>query len=274
MHRTIAVLLAVALFPESDCLTPLFGAPVVPPRAPLAPAPKEAPEPGAGAKKIDPSKSGAYRSGPWKYQLTVRSPGTRSESKWGRLYHADKELTAEGINDYYATPWGPIYWTGNPSSRWGEHLWMPHPALRSPDRKGKRLDPPGDGTGPPSLGKADSGRTVTVAVGATILVKLAGNPTTGYQWRTAKLTGDAVKQQGKPAYEARQHPPGMVGVGGTYTFKFEAVKPGSAALTLHYVRPWEKGKPPAETFQVKIVVAKTQEAGKTGPAKERDAGAS
>lgn len=273
MHRTMVVWLVALLLLGWSCSAPLSGAPTVPPRVPLSLSPKGSEKPDAGARKIDPKKSGTYQSGPWKYELKVRYPGTRSEGKWGRLFFRGNELSTTAVNDYHQTPWGPIYWIGDSQSRWGEHLWMPYPSPRHPDKKGKRLAPPGDGSQPLVVTKADNGRTVTVAVGATIHVRLAGNPTTGYRWRTAKLDGSAVKQEGKPAYEARQHPPGMVGVGGTYTFKFKAVKPGSAEVGLQYSRPWEKNKPPAETFRVKLAVKeKAPEGGQseeTPPAPDR-----
>jgi inhibitor of cysteine peptidase len=237
-----------------------FGAAIEPapptesPTAPLGRSPKAAEKPQPGVKKIDPDKSAVYVSDPWKYDLAVRSPGTRSEARRGRLSFAGKELLAAEVNDYYETPWGPIYWVGNPRSRWGDHLWMPYPSRQSPDTKGKQLPAPAQGAQGMVLTKADSGRTVSVAVGATFQVQLAGNPTTGYQWVAAKLVGDAVKPLGPPAYETRPHAEGMVGVGGTYTFRFHAVKPGEADITLHYLRSWEKGKTPAETFQVKVEI--------------------
>jgi inhibitor of cysteine peptidase len=226
------------------CLAPLAG--IKPPAEGEAEKPKP--------KPIDPRRSGTYSHEKWKYELVVRAPGTRSEGKWGRLSYGGKVLVAEGINDHYQTPWGPIYWVGESKSRYGDHLWMPHVSRREPDAKGKLLDPPG-GDGPAKvLTKADSGSTLEVTVGTTIEVQLQGNPTTGYGWRTAKLDGDAVKQMGKPKYQVRPHRPGMVGVGGTYTFRFEAVKAGTTALELHYLRPWEKDKPPAESFAFKVRV--------------------
>ena len=226
------------------CLAPLAGS------KPPAEGEAEKPEP----KPIDPKRSRTYSHGNWKYELVVRAPGTRSEGKWGRLSYDGKALVAKDVNDYYQTPWGPIYWVGESKSRYGDHLWMPHVSRREPDTKGKQLEPPATGGQPKVLTKADNGSMLEMTVGATIEVQLKGNPTTGYQWRAAKLEGDAVKQVGETKYQTRPHQPGMVGVGGTFTFRFEAVKPGTAALALHYLRPWEKGKPPAESFAIKVRV--------------------
>ncbi|MFC1568547.1 protease inhibitor I42 family protein, partial [Candidatus Margulisiibacteriota bacterium] len=45
-----------------------------------------------------------------------------------------------------------------------------------------------------------------------------------------------------------------VGAGGEEQWTFLAVKKGSAAIALKYVRPWEKDQPPAEekTFLIKV----------------------
>lgn len=206
-------------------------------------------------KKIDPDKSAAYTHGAWKYTLNVQAVGTRSEARWGRLSYDNRELAASSVNDYYETPWGRLYWVGNPRSRFGDHRWMPYASQRQPGVRGKRLAPPRAAAQPPALTMADNGRTVKVAAGTSLHIRLEGNPTTGYTWRTAKVEGDAVKQEGKPIYQSRQHRPGMVGVGGAFVFAFKAVKPGAATISLEYVRPWEKGKKPERTFAVTIQVA-------------------
>ena len=43
-----------------------------------------------------------------------------------------------------------------------------------------------------------------------------------------------------------------VGVGGTYLFKFQAVVSGATKIKLIYVRPWEKGQAPADSFQITV----------------------
>jgi len=104
------------------------------------------------------------------------------------------------------------------------------------------------------LDKQANGKTVTVAKGQRIVIRLAGNPTTGYSWALAKLEGDAVEQVGKVQYEPKRVPRGIVGSGGTFRFTFKAVKLGKATLRLAYRRPWEKKKPPAETFTLTVQV--------------------
>ena len=104
------------------------------------------------------------------------------------------------------------------------------------------------------LDKEANGKTVTAQVGQQVLIKLRGNPTTGYQWSVAKIEGEAVEAVGEPKYEIDKGAEGRLGAGGTYTFTFKAVKAGQAALRLRYARVWEKKKPPAETFALTVEV--------------------
>jgi inhibitor of cysteine peptidase len=115
--------------------------------------------------------------------------------------------------------------------------------------------------GKPSAGKrskgieltdADNGKTIKVAAGKSLTIALEGNPTTGYQWQTGKIDGASVRAEGKPEYAAKKHPAGMVGVGGSFVFRFKAVKPGKSEIKLVYLRPWEKDTPPAKSFVVTI----------------------
>jgi inhibitor of cysteine peptidase len=122
---------------------------------------------------------------------------------------------------------------------------------------GETTTPPGK----PSAGKrskgieltdADNGKTIKVVVGKPLTIALEGNITTGYGWQTGKIDGASVRAEGKPEYAAKKHPAGMVGVGGTFVFRFKAVKPGKSEIKLVYLRPWEKDTPPAKSFVVKI----------------------
>jgi predicted secreted protein len=99
---------------------------------------------------------------------------------------------------------------------------------------------------------ADNAKTVAVAVGKPFDVALKGNASTGFQWQVAKIDGDAVEQIAKEDYIFDKHPPRMVGVGGTFVFHFKAAKAAKTKIRLVYARPWEKDKPPAQTFEAVI----------------------
>lgn len=105
-----------------------------------------------------------------------------------------------------------------------------------------------------TLGEDANGKTVAAEPKQTLLVKLAGNITTGYSWGLSKLEGDVLEAVGKPDYVADKAPKGMVGSGGAFHFTFRAVKPGKATVTLGYARPWEKNTPPIKTFTLTVEV--------------------
>ena len=97
--------------------------------------------------------------------------------------------------------------------------------------------------------------TVAATVGQLIIVRLRGNPTTGYSWYLKEIEGEAIEQVGKVKYVPRKVPRGIVGSGGTFVATFRAAKPGEAAVLMVYVRPWEKKKPPIRTFKLAVEVA-------------------
>ncbi|MGD9934073.1 MAG: protease inhibitor I42 family protein [Dehalococcoidia bacterium] len=105
------------------------------------------------------------------------------------------------------------------------------------------------------LTDGDNGKAVTVAVQGTLTVVLVSNATTGYSWRVSGDLPGILEQQGEPVYAT---PPAtaspVVGAAGTETFTFRAVQKGDGTLKLEYVRPFETGVPPAQTFEVTVSV--------------------
>ena len=73
----------------------------------------------------------------------------------------------------------------------------------------------------------------------TVTVTLESNPTTGYSWQAAQ-TEELFKVD--KSYTEKEHPEGMVGVGGNETFTFTPLKAGKTEVTLTYARPWEGGE--------------------------------
>lgn len=204
------------------------------------------------AGKIDLKKSGQYAAGLWRYELEVIGVGTPKQLRVGRLYYAEHRAGPAEINDYHKTPWGPMYWVGDPKGP-GDHGWLPLPAS-SPSRTGKLLPLPGTGPKSLELNEADNGKSLRVVTGTRVFIRLRGNPTTGYRWQIADKLAEVVESAGEPDYTPDPGKPAAVGVGGTFTFEFRAARPGKAAIKLAYRRPWEKGKPPAETFTLQLEV--------------------
>ena len=93
---------------------------------------------------------------------------------------------------------------------------------------------------------------MTVAKGGEVTVTLAGNPTTGYAWALLAGNEAVLKSAGDPVYAASQI--GLIGTGGNFTFKFQALATGTAALKFGYRRPFEKDVAPVKTFDVTVRV--------------------
>lgn len=110
-------------------------------------------------------------------------------------------------------------------------------------------------TSPPSelkLDKTHAGQTFDLAKGGALEITLEGNPTTGYLWSLLSGNDAALKLAGNYAYKQDAAGAGMVGVGGKFTFMFQAVGAGVAQLKFGYLRPWETNMPPVEVFQTNI----------------------
>jgi inhibitor of cysteine peptidase len=102
-----------------------------------------------------------------------------------------------------------------------------------------------------TLTERDNGRAIGMSVGQVLVIKLASNPTTGYGWAEHQPTEAVLRQVSEPTYVPDMAPPGMVGVGGTETLEFKAVKSGQQSLQIEYRRPWEK-----DTAANKVVIFK------------------
>ena len=158
--------------------TPAPGTPAITTPTPAAPAPAAA----EAVKPLDPNKPGTYVAGRWQYTLQITDQGTRNEGRQGWLFFDGKKPPRGLVNDYYRTPWGPIYWVDVPSTRAGLHGWMsiPSPAVKRP---GRELALPIASAAKPSppqsrwfeISKADSGKRARVAVGQFVLIRLPGN---------------------------------------------------------------------------------------------------
>jgi inhibitor of cysteine peptidase len=102
-----------------------------------------------------------------------------------------------------------------------------------------------------TLTEEDAGSTVELRVGDTMEVVLDGNPTTGFSWETAAIDESVLKQLGETGFEPHSS---LIGSGGKFTFRFQAVASGQTLLRLVYHRSWETEVPPEKTFQVTVVV--------------------
>jgi inhibitor of cysteine peptidase len=112
----------------------------------------------------------------------------------------------------------------------------------------------GCGTNGNSLTEADNGKQVNLKPGDVLTLALEANLTTGYSWQVMELDNTILVQDGEPEYKQSSGSEGLVGAGGTQTFRFKAVGSGRISLQLGYMRPWES-EPPVKTFALHIMVA-------------------
>lgn len=111
----------------------------------------------------------------------------------------------------------------------------------------------GCGANGTSLTEADNGKTINLQPGETLTLTLESNPTTGYSWQVMELDNAVLTQEGDPKYKQSSGAEGLVGAGGTETFRFKTIGSGETSLSLGYMRPWES-VPPVETFTIQVDV--------------------
>ncbi len=99
--------------------------------------------------------------------------------------------------------------------------------------------------------EADDGQTVTMAAGDILQIMLAENPTTGYTWAIVTNDEAVLRPSDEPAYEAESD---AIGAGGTRTFLFDAIGPGTSVLRLVNARQQETAVEPVATFELTVQV--------------------
>ena len=110
--------------------------------------------------------------------------------------------------------------------------------------------------GPPLTQKkvfSGSETPFAMKVGDEFVLTLESNPSTGYLWRLAVKPDENTVKLVSSEYRAVPDA-NRVGAGGNEVWTFLATGKGKAEISLIYVRPWEKDKPPARTARVIIIV--------------------
>jgi inhibitor of cysteine peptidase len=107
-----------------------------------------------------------------------------------------------------------------------------------------------------AISESFDGKTVDLAVGQVIELRLKENPTTGFRWQlrhdgtpACRITEDFIE----PATTERAPVPGR---GGTHVWRIEGVQAGTCDMALTYARNWEASRPPAMTFEVHVHVTR------------------
>ena len=98
------------------------------------------------------------------------------------------------------------------------------------------------------------GGSVAVRQGVPLVINLA-EPATGYGWAMTGDPGAAVWRIGGPDFTPDPLPAGMMGTGGTTTYRFRAETPGTATLEFAYRRFGETNVPPAKVVRYDVTVS-------------------
>ena len=98
------------------------------------------------------------------------------------------------------------------------------------------------------------GGSVAVRQGAPLVINLSANPASGFGWVLTSKPGEAVWLIGGPDLTPEPIPAGMMGVGGTTTYRFRAVTPGTQTLEFAYLPSWDKGVAPTRTARYDVTV--------------------
>ena len=99
----------------------------------------------------------------------------------------------------------------------------------------------------------DSGKTIEMRVGSSILVDLPGNPTTGYMWEVSSMDRAVLQKIGDHKFSTNSN---VIGAPGKVSMRFRVIGAGKTELVLAYRRSWEKNVAPAKTFSVDVIATK------------------
>ena len=97
-----------------------------------------------------------------------------------------------------------------------------------------------------------NGRTIELRSDQELIVRLPGNPASGYRWSLAAAPAAVLKLEGLPALERAASP----GVGGPVVeiWRFTTAHTGQQVLVFDYCLPWETEAPPARQLSFTVTV--------------------
>jgi inhibitor of cysteine peptidase len=98
---------------------------------------------------------------------------------------------------------------------------------------------------------SELGLKAWVEEGSYLYIEAKGNPTTGYEWK-ALLDNEDVVECVVTEYQVDKSEYEMVGVGGVYTFVYQAKSAGSTRIVLSYARSWEVSAAKTAVFDVTV----------------------
>jgi inhibitor of cysteine peptidase len=102
-----------------------------------------------------------------------------------------------------------------------------------------------------TVSEPQAGSRVALQVGDTLQVTLDSNPTTGYSWNLVAADPAILQPAGAPVFQPSS---GLMGAGGTTTYRFTTVGTDETTLKLIYARVFEPKFAPLKTYSVTVAV--------------------
>lgn len=100
-----------------------------------------------------------------------------------------------------------------------------------------------------TLNLDDDGMRIELQTGEEVELVLPGNPSTGYEWVLTEAPSN-LQQVDEPEFVPESD---LLGAGGEFHFRFKAIEPGTAQLSLTYERPFEEVEP-LDAFEIEVTV--------------------
>jgi len=101
------------------------------------------------------------------------------------------------------------------------------------------------------LTQADKGKSFRVHRDDVVVIYLAENPTTGYQWAIDEMNEEILELEDSDFALASD---AGIGGGGEKRLRFKAKSPGTTRLELKLSREWEGDIPASQRYDVTIQV--------------------
>jgi predicted secreted protein len=101
----------------------------------------------------------------------------------------------------------------------------------------------------PEISPKDNNSTILYSQNSQFSLSLVGNITTGYTWKISSIDSAKIVPLGTYEYKSSSQ---AIGSSGNFIFKFRTKEKGSTLLKLYYLKEWEKGIVPIDSFNVNI----------------------
>ncbi|MCX5892958.1 MAG: protease inhibitor I42 family protein [Deltaproteobacteria bacterium] len=105
-----------------------------------------------------------------------------------------------------------------------------------------------------TLTEKDSGRTLTLKVGETLVLNLRNPGSGGYNVLPPVYDGEILALLSRKDIPPEKRPQPLMGDFGRIEFTWEARQPGTTEVTVNIARPWEKTKPPEQFMKIRVRV--------------------